>query len=287
MAAASPTPMLEEACILLRESAKKRSAAYSPVGRAVNVSEEPEQRREPPTCIPDDDDDDDDDVADERRQQQQQQQPSSESGPHGGSSAGSSSGNSFHCCNQLRGGGGGGGGHHHHHHHHHLQLLIPVMSPSEGLIYKPYPGPGCHPGRTCGGCGGDDGGPQVGNFLPPTAAVYGIPSPPSHYPAVPFPSYFPTAYGMMMLPPPFMNDAPEMSDTSVVKPEQQQQRPPSEDDGVRGGGGGGVVGMRKVVAAFGFDRPIKVVPRNGVSASESAARIFRSIQLERKQDESV
>lgn len=34
-------------------------------------------------------------------------------------------------------------------------------------------------------------------------------------------------------------------------------------------------------------RVIKVVPRNGLSASESAARIFRSIQEERMQFDSV
>ncbi|XVE53778.1 hypothetical protein DITRI_Ditri03aG0029600 [Diplodiscus trichospermus] len=32
------------------------------------------------------------------------------------------------------------------------QWLVPVISPSEGLIYKPYPGPGFL-GSVCGGCG--------------------------------------------------------------------------------------------------------------------------------------
>lgn len=51
------------------------------------------------------------------------------------------------------------------------QWLIPVMSPSEGLVYKPYPGPG-FTGPMYGGCGPFGPGPPNGAFMNP---AYGIP----------------------------------------------------------------------------------------------------------------
>ncbi|GAB4854357.1 Protein EARLY FLOWERING [Ancistrocladus abbreviatus] len=51
------------------------------------------------------------------------------------------------------------------------QWLVPVMSPSEGLIYKPYSMPGFM-GPVCGGCGPLGPTPVVGNFMNPG---YGFP----------------------------------------------------------------------------------------------------------------
>ncbi|MCI77387.1 early flowering 3/high response, partial [Trifolium medium] len=48
------------------------------------------------------------------------------------------------------------------------------MSPSEGLVYKPYPGPG-FTGTNFGGCGPFGAAPSGGAFMNPS---YGIPPPP-------------------------------------------------------------------------------------------------------------
>ncbi|XP_059442106.1 protein EARLY FLOWERING 3-like [Corylus avellana] len=56
------------------------------------------------------------------------------------------------------------------------QWLIPVVSPSEGLIYKPYPGPG-YMGTVCGGAGPFSPAPLTGNFMNP---AYGVPASPHH-----------------------------------------------------------------------------------------------------------
>ncbi|XP_028796086.1 protein EARLY FLOWERING 3 [Neltuma alba] len=52
------------------------------------------------------------------------------------------------------------------------QWLVPVMSPSEGLVYKPYPGPG-FTGTACGGYGPFGPGPLGGAFMNP---AYGVPA---------------------------------------------------------------------------------------------------------------
>ncbi|GMI89340.1 EARLY FLOWERING 3 [Hibiscus trionum] len=81
------------------------------------------------------------------------------------------------------------------------QWLVPVMSPSEGLIYKPYPAPGLM-GSVCGDFGPYGQTPMTGNFM---ASAYGGPAPPHQglgvHPGALLPghSYFPP-YGM-----PFMN----------------------------------------------------------------------------------
>lgn len=49
------------------------------------------------------------------------------------------------------------------------QWLVPVMSPSEGLVYKPYPAPG-FTGPVCGGCG-------PGGLTPIMNPAYGMPTP--------------------------------------------------------------------------------------------------------------
>ncbi|KAH6790865.1 hypothetical protein C2S51_005871 [Perilla frutescens var. frutescens] len=231
------------------------------------------------------------------------------------------------------------------------QWLIPVMTPSEGLVYKPYPGPG-FVGPGCGGCGPPGPNPAMGNFLPP---AYGIPAPhphphyqlpPSFPPAGPH-GYFPT-YGM-----PIMNAA-AMSGSSVEQmnpqpiPSQasagdasvsvqhhnlpstpshknrafpdgtsslhgskdaelvQTSRASSPVERVQDSRGSNDTERANVLPLFPTapssnapryspvrpkpDRPtqvIKVVPHNAISATESAARIFRSIQEERKQYDSV
>ncbi|KAL5853470.1 hypothetical protein ACOSQ3_008588 [Xanthoceras sorbifolium] len=58
------------------------------------------------------------------------------------------------------------------------QWLVPIMSPSEGLIYKPYPGPEFM-GTVCGGgCGPFGPTPLTGNFMHP---AYGVPAPHTHH----------------------------------------------------------------------------------------------------------
>ncbi|GAU26952.1 hypothetical protein TSUD_06240 [Trifolium subterraneum] len=52
------------------------------------------------------------------------------------------------------------------------QWLIPVMSPSEGLVYKPFPGPGFN-GAVYGGCGPFGQGPSEGTVMNPN---YGVPN---------------------------------------------------------------------------------------------------------------
>ncbi|KAK6161929.1 hypothetical protein DH2020_001770 [Rehmannia glutinosa] len=61
------------------------------------------------------------------------------------------------------------------------QWLIPVMSPSEGLVYKPNPGPG-FVGQSCGGCGPPGPNPS-----------YGFPAPPPQYHFPSFPPFEHTA----------------------------------------------------------------------------------------------
>ncbi|RDX97675.1 Protein EARLY FLOWERING 3, partial [Mucuna pruriens] len=214
------------------------------------------------------------------------------------------------------------------------QWLIPVMTPSEGLVYKPYPGPG-FTGTGCGGCGPFGSAPLGGTFMNPS---YGIPTsnqgdgvPPDTPPASH--GYFPPPYGM-----PVMNA--EMSESAVEQVNQFSAL------GSRRGGGeanlntnnqsscnlpverngatshflkyqkskdfelqgstasspsemtqGGQIGEgRDVLPLFPMapaepdsletgqpTRVIKVVPHNRRSATASAARIFQSIQEERKQ----
>ncbi|KAL7150809.1 hypothetical protein ABFS83_05G138500 [Erythranthe nasuta] len=178
------------------------------------------------------------------------------------------------------------------------QWLIPVMSPSEGLVYKPYPGPGfVGPAPSSGGCGPVGSNPSTGDFLSPHHQ-YPLPA---HHP------YFPP-YGMpIMNPPPF--SGPDADDVSIQCPNLNDSHVPEEDvevavqvsdvssSPVQDSG----VEVRSVLqlfptspavddAAWSSQRPprsgqqqvIKVVPHNARSATESAARIFQSIQEERK-----
>ncbi|KAL2346522.1 hypothetical protein Fmac_000522 [Flemingia macrophylla] len=216
------------------------------------------------------------------------------------------------------------------------QWLIPVMTPSEGLVYKPYPGPGF----TGTGCPS----PLGGAFMNPG---YGIPThqgdtPPGSH------GYF-SPYGM-----PFMNAA--MSESAVEQVNQfsapgscgrngQLSRgeghlnsnnqgscnlpvqkngvtshalkcQTSKDFELQGSTAsspgemapalstGKIAEGRDVLPLFPMvpaesesvpqslesgqqTRVIKVVPHNRRSATESAARIFQSIQEERKQYDSL
>lgn len=219
------------------------------------------------------------------------------------------------------------------------QWLIPVMSPSEGLIYKPYPGPG-YTGTNGGGCGPFGPAPLGGTFM---NAAYGIPNsyqgigvPPDAPPGSH--AYFPP-YAM-----PTMNAA--MSESAVDQVNQfsalesrgqsghisgreadhNTHNQSSCDLQVQGNGTTSHVMYQQTYKEFelqgsrtsspsemgqvaeGRDalplfptvpvepegapqsletgqqiRVIKVVPHNRRSATASAARIFQSIQEERKQ----
>ncbi|KAK7410118.1 hypothetical protein VNO78_00654 [Psophocarpus tetragonolobus] len=229
------------------------------------------------------------------------------------------------------------------------QWLIPVMTPSEGLVYKPYPGPG-FTGAGCGGCGPFVPAPLGGSFMNPT---YGIPtshqgvgvpqdsSPGSH-------TYFPP-YGMPVMNVAMSESAVEQvnqfsalgsrghnghlpggeanhntnNDSSCNLPVQrngaithvlkhrtskdfdfQGSTASSPGEMAQGVSTGQVAKGRDVLPLFPMvpveedsvpqsletgqqTRVIKVVPHNRRTATESAARIFQSIQEERKQFDSV
>lgn len=185
------------------------------------------------------------------------------------------------------------------------QWLIPVMSPSEGLVYKPYLGPG-----HMGPCNGQEAAPFMNSFVGP---AYGVPA---HFPA----------YGAPITSPDFSGSSVEQihrfHQWSNEDPDRNQQHqsscndprqkpgptPPSEmfQESEVQGSTGSTPSERPVEGASGMlplfpmaprplsrgseppensqqpTRVIKVIPHNRRSATESAARIFRSIQEERK-----
>ncbi|XP_011081715.1 LOW QUALITY PROTEIN: protein EARLY FLOWERING 3 [Sesamum indicum] len=227
------------------------------------------------------------------------------------------------------------------------QWLIPVMSPSEGLVYKPYPGPGFM-GQPCAPPASN---PMMGNILTP----YGLPAPPPQYQLPSFPpvgphGYLPPPYGM-----PIMNTAAfsgssveqmnppatlgrfsggEENETNFINqhhnlftspsqkngavPDDINLRRASKDIDMQASTGSSPIERRsgsqasnnlegrnmlplfptsgaisaskstpQVATPERQSRVIKVIPHNALSASESAARIFRSIQEERKQYDSM
>lgn len=225
------------------------------------------------------------------------------------------------------------------------QWLVPVMSPSEGLVYKPYPGPG-FPGTGCGGCGPVGSNFFPGGFMNPG---YGVPTP-HHYqgmgvvPGAPpvSPSYFPP-YGMPVISP-AMSGAPveqtnwfnsagsqvqngqvsgrgastNVHQNTCSLPTQQSGADPAgvnlqisrdcEPQGsIASSPNEREPGHAADPPADGIDalplfpmgpadadgiphlqdteaiKVIRVVPHNPSTASKSAARIFQSIQEERKQ----
>ncbi|XP_020576793.1 protein HEADING DATE 3B-like isoform X2 [Phalaenopsis equestris] len=207
------------------------------------------------------------------------------------------------------------------------QWLIPVMSPSEGLIYKPYSGPCPPPG-----------------FMPPLYgggfmnSPYGFPS--SHHqqnhtlpvPPQVGPNYFPAPYGIPMVNPVVSASAveqvspltniksdvrslqcsqsscnksfnksealsgyPTKNNPSLKDYELQASTASSPCDKAQGEGSELLPvfsippvneGSCQLSQSSGKENPtqvIKVIPHNASSATESAARIFRSIQRERRQ----
>ncbi|CAN7062897.1 unnamed protein product [Brassica oleracea var. botrytis] len=209
------------------------------------------------------------------------------------------------------------------------QWLIPVMSPSEGLIYKPHPGPGPGPGPGHTGpvCGG-----YYGHFMPaPMFMGGGGGQPPPFHPGMGFPShgngYFPPYGGIMMnpyysgqqQPNEQMNNNIQQQSSVNEATSQQQQQPTKSYPRAKKSRQEGISGKKKSFQPFsavdddkinnaappteemmtttttttttvtqttrdgaGVTRVIKVVPHNAKLASENAARIFRSIQEERK-----
>jgi len=227
------------------------------------------------------------------------------------------------------------------------QWLVPVMTPSEGLVYKPYPRPG-FTGTDGGGCGP---APFGGNFMNPAYAI-----PTSHQgfgvsPQTPPGSlaYFPP-YGMTVMNATMSESAVDQGNqfsslgshrynnghlpggeadhitnnqsscnlptptngalSHVLKYQTSKdfelQGSTASSPGEMGLGlsTGQVAEGRDVLPLFPMvpaepesiprsletgqpTRVIKVVPHNRISATASAARIFQSIQEERKQYDSV
>ncbi|XP_018483656.1 protein EARLY FLOWERING 3 isoform X2 [Raphanus sativus] len=212
------------------------------------------------------------------------------------------------------------------------QWLIPVMSPSEGLVYKPHPGPGGHhtEALVCGG--------YYGHFMP-APMIMGSFMGGGGSPPFPGNVYFPP-YGMMnpygsgqqQQQPPneqmnqFLHPG-NLQYASAVNTQQQssvneavsQQQPTksyprarkSRQRSTGSSSPSGTNSFRPLSVVDdddnneqmmtttttttrttvtqttregggGVARVIKVVPHNAKLASENAARIFRSIQEERK-----
>ncbi|CAN7060594.1 hypothetical protein BRARA_D01576 [Brassica rapa] len=207
------------------------------------------------------------------------------------------------------------------------QWLIPVMSPSEGLIYKPHPGPGP---PVCGG--------YYGHFMPAPMMMGSFMGggPPPFHPGVGN-GYFPP-YGMMN---PYgsghqqqqqpseqmnqfvhpvntqqqssVNEAISQQQPTKSYPRARKSRQRSTGSSPRGPEGISDTNSFRPFSVVDDDdnnepeqmmtttttttrttvtqttrdggavtRVIKVVPHNAKLASENAARIFRSIQEERK-----
>ncbi|KAL1532559.1 Protein EARLY FLOWERING [Salvia divinorum] len=187
------------------------------------------------------------------------------------------------------------------------QWLIPVMSPSEGLVYKPYPEAG-FPGQGCGGSCPSGPNMKTGDFLAP---VFGLAAAMPQYPFPSFHQYVPHGYfpyGMPMMSPHSVAHHFSTRESMFTMPTQNNvlDRRPSEEMEVQWSSSSSPSerqpSTRKVKSSVEgaipvlptssrpwvlAPRAIKVVPRNGISASESAARIFRSIQEERMQYDSV
>ncbi|XP_042427349.1 ELF3-like protein 2 isoform X3 [Zingiber officinale] len=172
------------------------------------------------------------------------------------------------------------------------QWLVPVMSPSEGLVYKPYSGH-CPPAggfvpHLSGGCTPLGVYPLAGDFM---NSAYGIPV--SHQapnmilpgPSAMVPHYFPTTYGLRPSKPIISSSAVEQ----VLKNSELQGSTvsnPSEKTHPEGGSQVPPIAAAPTASRDSQTHVIKVVPHNAMSATESAVRIFLSIQKERQQHES-
>lgn len=213
------------------------------------------------------------------------------------------------------------------------QWLIPVMTPSEGLVYKPYPGPGVT-SSICGGYGPPGSTPSYG--IPPSHHQYQGVRMPYALPAGH--NYFPS-YGMPVINPAISSSAVDQSsqfaaqgfqgqlsggEANFYVQRQNSSNMPSNKSGTvpdvksrssrdvemqasTASSPNGTTNKitvdnaterRNVLPLFPTSpatknsdissqpQVIKVVPRNARSATESAARIFQSIQEERKQYDS-
>ncbi|XP_047971844.1 protein HEADING DATE 3B-like [Salvia hispanica] len=169
------------------------------------------------------------------------------------------------------------------------QWLIPVMSPSEGLVYKPYPAPG-FPGQGCG----SGPNPATGGFLAPVFTAMPQYPFPSLHPYAPH-GYFP--YGMPMMSPHSVAAMPTENNSDgldrhlseEIEVQWSSSSSPSERQPSSSVEAANILPVLPTQSRTWVRTPrvIKVVPRNGVSASESAARIFQSIQEERMQHDSM
>ncbi|CAK7356806.1 unnamed protein product [Dovyalis caffra] len=220
------------------------------------------------------------------------------------------------------------------------QWLVPVMSPSEGLVYKPYAGP-CPPAAgfmapVYGSCGPISLAPGSGDFL---NAAYSVPA--SDHQGIgilpctpPFGQTFFQPYGMPVVNPSTCDSAVEqisplvgsqlkdnqlsVGEVNFTIPHQSSCNMSSQMSRVISCRVGKLQGSKESevqgsTASSPPERPkgnalplfpmeptlqqsypnaqsneeqarvIKVVPHNPRSATESAARIFQSIQEERKQ----
>jgi protein EARLY FLOWERING 3 len=203
------------------------------------------------------------------------------------------------------------------------QWLVPVMSPSEGLVYKPYTGP-CPPA-------GSLLTPFYANVTPLSlpSTPYGVHMPhqqqymaPPGTPAMPM-NYFPPFTLPVMNPATPASAVEQGSQAAASQPngnvlsriscnmsnlsgiwkfyaprdsEPQASSASSPSDRLRGDGNGPVSFFAAASVQHAQPQPssgsrdkqgnvIKVVPHNAQTASESAARIFQSIQMERQQSD--
>ncbi|XP_074276024.1 ELF3-like protein 2 [Silene latifolia] len=148
------------------------------------------------------------------------------------------------------------------------QWLVPVMSPSEGLIYKPYKEPPCpsQPGGyvpTFYGTFGESLSSSCGYNFPMGKSVG--------------PTYF-TPYGMPGMTQPVSTSA--MNSGVISKNRNSEDALPLFP--TVPSGCGSVQPMESTQSNAQKSQVIKVVPRNPRFASESAARIVELIQEERK-----
>ncbi|XP_019458069.1 PREDICTED: protein EARLY FLOWERING 3-like [Lupinus angustifolius] len=217
------------------------------------------------------------------------------------------------------------------------QWLIPVMTPSEGLVYKPYPGPAFQETMCGRGCEPFGPGPPGGTFMNPS---YGVPP---HIPPGSLAYFHP--YGMPVMNQSVSGSADEqvnhlaaqgsrgqnghssIEEANFSTHNQSSYNLPAQKNGaishvkkfqaskkseIQGSTASSLIekahGIRQRQIAEGRNahslshmatlipegvlqpletgkqtRVIKVVPHNRRSATESAARIFQSIQEERKQ----
>ncbi|CAA7397294.1 unnamed protein product [Spirodela intermedia] len=160
------------------------------------------------------------------------------------------------------------------------QWLVPVMSPTEGLIYKPFAG-GCPPAAAFMApppvYGGDfTSSPYLGGAVPPgfMAAPYGLP------PATP------SVSGSMVDQAGSFHWRRHLEQRPLTSSNRSNQRSELQSSTASSAAGGTPPlppAITPVVdPSRGLARVIKVVPHNPKSASESAVRIFQSIQKERQ-----